>query len=132
MSVNSARRVLRRRPRPHGGRGRGLPQFPCRAAGLLGFAGGVVDRLLSKPHWHSRRAGPHTKIGISDHEVTLAQILKSRGYATAMFGKWHLGDSPQFMPLRHGFDEYFGLPMSWITGRASGNFITNLPATWPP
>jgi len=42
--------------------------------------------------------GPHSKIGISDKELTLAQILKTRGYATAIFGKWHLGDSPQFLP----------------------------------
>ncbi len=56
--------------------------------------------------------GPRSKVGISDHEMTLAQLLKQRGYATAIFGKWHLGDSPQFLPLRHGFDEYFGLPYS--------------------
>lgn len=56
--------------------------------------------------------GPRSKIGISDHERTLAQILKGRGYATAIFGKWHLGDAPQFLPTRHGFDEYFGLPYS--------------------
>jgi arylsulfatase len=56
--------------------------------------------------------GPHSKVGVSDNEMTLAQLLKQRGYATAIFGKWHLGDAPQFMPLRHGFDEYFGLPYS--------------------
>ena len=52
--------------------------------------------------------GPKSKVGLSDKETTLAQLLKSRGYATGMFGKWHLGDAPQFMPLHHGFDEYFG------------------------
>jgi arylsulfatase len=56
--------------------------------------------------------GPRSKIGISSNEVTLAQLLKQRGYATAIFGKWHLGDAPQFLPLHHGFDEYFGLPYS--------------------
>jgi arylsulfatase A len=56
--------------------------------------------------------GPRSKVGISDKEVTLAQLVKQRGYATAIFGKWHLGDSPQFLPVRHGFDEYFGLPYS--------------------
>jgi arylsulfatase len=55
---------------------------------------------------------PRTKTGISDDETTLAQLLKTQGYATAIFGKWHLGDAPRFMPLRHGFDEYFGLPVS--------------------
>jgi arylsulfatase A len=56
--------------------------------------------------------GPRSKVGISDHEVTLAELVKQRGYATAIFGKWHLGDAPQFLPVRHGFDEYFGLPYS--------------------
>jgi len=56
--------------------------------------------------------GPLAKIGISDQEVTIAQMLKPLGYATACFGKWHLGDEPQFLPTRHGFDEYFGLPYS--------------------
>ncbi len=55
---------------------------------------------------------PNSKIGISDREMTLAQLVKRRGYATAIFGKWHLGDRPEFLPTRHGFDEYFGLPYS--------------------
>jgi arylsulfatase A len=56
--------------------------------------------------------GPASKIGIHDRETTIAQMLKGRGYATAIFGKWHLGHHPQFLPTRHGFDEYFGLPYS--------------------
>jgi arylsulfatase A len=56
--------------------------------------------------------GPKSLIGISDKEMTIAQVLKQRGYATAIFGKWHLGFQPQFLPTRHGFDEYFGLPYS--------------------
>jgi arylsulfatase A len=56
--------------------------------------------------------GPHSRIGISDKEMTIAQLCKQKNYATAIFGKWHLGDSPQFLPTRHGFDEYFGLPYS--------------------
>jgi arylsulfatase A-like enzyme len=56
--------------------------------------------------------GPTAKIGISDDERTIAQVLKPRGYATAVFGKWHLGHHPRFLPTRHGFDEYFGLPYS--------------------
>ena len=55
---------------------------------------------------------PESKTGISSNEVTLAEIMKQRGYATAIFGKWHLGYQPQFLPTRHGFDEYFGLPYS--------------------
>ena len=50
--------------------------------------------------------------GISDGEMTIAEVLKPKGYATAIFGKWHLGHHPQFLPTRHGFDEYFGLPYS--------------------
>ena len=53
-----------------------------------------------------------SKTGISDQEKTIAQILKPLGYATAIYGKWHLGHRPQFLPTRHGFDDYFGLPYS--------------------
>lgn len=55
---------------------------------------------------------PNSPIGISDKEVTIAEMLKKRGYATAIFGKWHLGDAQKFLPLQHGFDEYVGLPYS--------------------
>ncbi len=44
--------------------------------------------------------------------MTLAQVLKPRGYATALYGKWHLGHLPKFLPTRHGFDDYFGIPYS--------------------
>jgi arylsulfatase A-like enzyme len=56
--------------------------------------------------------GPVAKHGISDKEMTIADVLKTRGYATAIYGKWHLGHHPQFLPTRHGFDDYFGLPYS--------------------
>jgi len=56
--------------------------------------------------------GPRAKHGISDREVTLAELLKTRGYATAVFGKWHLGHHRRFLPTRHGFDEYYGIPYS--------------------
>src|SRR5882724_5686870 len=55
---------------------------------------------------------PRSKVGISSSEMTLAELVKQRGYATAIFGKWHLGDATKFLPLHHGFDEYFGLPYS--------------------
>ena len=51
-------------------------------------------------------------IGIHEDETLLPELCKSRGYATAAFGKWHLGCFPKFMPTRHGFDEYFGIPYS--------------------
>jgi len=56
--------------------------------------------------------GPNAKIGISDREQTIAETLKPLGYATACYGKWHLGHHPKFLPRRHGFDYYFGLPYS--------------------
>jgi len=56
--------------------------------------------------------GPAAKTGINATETTVAEVLKSKGYATAVYGKWHLGDEPAFYPTGHGFDEYFGLPYS--------------------
>jgi arylsulfatase len=56
--------------------------------------------------------GPNAKNGIADSEMTLAQLMKQKGYATGMAGKWHLGRPKQFLPTHHGFDEYFGLPYS--------------------
>jgi len=50
--------------------------------------------------------------GINSNEITVAEMFQTRGYATACFGKWHLGDQPEYLPTRHGFDEYFGLPYS--------------------
>ncbi len=56
--------------------------------------------------------GPASKHGIHANEKTIADVLKARGYATAIYGKWHLGHHPPFLPTRHGFDDYFGLPYS--------------------
>src|SRR6516164_11173010 len=56
--------------------------------------------------------GPTSKDGISDQEKTIAEVLKPRDYATAIYGKWHLGHLDKFLPTRHGFDDYFGLPYS--------------------
>ena len=53
---------------------------------------------------------PTSKIGISAQELLLSQLCRQKGYATAIYGKWHLGHQPAFNPLRHGFDEFFGLP----------------------
>lgn len=56
--------------------------------------------------------GPASQIGIHADETTIAETLKTKGYATAIYGKWHLGHLPEFLPQRHGFDDYFGLPYS--------------------
>lgn len=50
--------------------------------------------------------------GLNPDETTIAEVLKQAGYATGIFGKWHLGDQPAFLPTRQGFDEFFGLPYS--------------------
>jgi len=55
---------------------------------------------------------PKSRHGIADRETTLAELLKKRGYATAIYGKWHLGHHDRFLPTRHGFDDYYGLPYS--------------------
>lgn len=58
-------------------------------------------------------------MGLNPDETTIAELLKEKGYATGMFGKWHLGDRPEFLPIKQGFDEYVGLPYSndmWPVG----------------
>ncbi|MGI9455760.1 MAG: sulfatase family protein [Aeoliella sp.] len=56
--------------------------------------------------------GPNAKVGLHPDEVTIADLCKSRGYATAVFGKWHLGHEPDFLPSQQGFDMWYGLPYS--------------------
>lgn len=55
---------------------------------------------------------PNASHGLNPSEITLAELLKSRGYATGMAGKWHLGHHDVFLPPKQGFDESFGLPYS--------------------
>lgn len=55
---------------------------------------------------------PRDRIGLNPDETTIADLLKKQGYATACIGKWHLGHHPEFLPTRHGFDEYYGIPYS--------------------
>lgn len=55
---------------------------------------------------------PWSEEGMNENEVTIAEVLKGKGYATACYGKWHLGHHKKFLPLQHGFDEYYGLPYS--------------------
>lgn len=55
---------------------------------------------------------PACPIGLNLKEHTVADLLKAQGYATMAIGKWHVGDQPEFLPTRHGFDHFFGLPYS--------------------
>lgn len=74
--------------------------------------------------------GPNAQIGLNPEEVTLAEIVKQKGYATCCIGKWHLGHHPKFLPLNQGFDEYFGLPYSndmWPFHPTAGKNFPNLP-----
>jgi arylsulfatase A-like enzyme len=68
---------------------------------------------------------PVSPRGLHTEEITIVELLKTAGYATACIGKWHLGDQPAFLPTRQGFDEYFGIPYSDdMTPRAG--------RPWPP
>jgi len=71
--------------------------------------------------------GPSDEHGIADSEVTLGELARSRGYATAIHGKWHLGWQAPFRPQRHGFDEWFGLPYS----NDMWPFHPENPQAWP-
>lgn len=70
--------------------------------------------------------GPGDKIGLNPEETTLAEVAKSKGYRTAIFGKWHLGVK-NLLPRAHGFDEFYGIPYShdmWPQNQNNPN--------WPP
>ena len=61
---------------------------------------------------HQHVLFPTSKKGLNPREHTIANHLKGQGYATACFGKWHLGYQPEVLPRAHGFDTYFGIPYS--------------------
>lgn len=56
--------------------------------------------------------GPNSQIGLAPAEMTIAELLKQKNYATAIYGKWHLGDLPPHLPTQQGFDTYYGIPYS--------------------
>src|SRR5688500_14258226 len=61
---------------------------------------------------------PGGAVGLHPNEITIAEVLKTVGYDTACLGKWHLGDQREFLPMRRGFDYYFGHTYSHDTGPA--------------
>ena len=69
--------------------------------------------------------------GLDPSEITIAELLKDQGYATGIIGKWHLGDQPEFLPTRQGFDYYYGLPYSNDMGPAEDGVKSNLGAPLP-
>ena len=97
---------------------------PSRAALMTGC---YPKRALPIPHV----LFPANAEGLSQEEVTVAEILKSVGYSTAIVGKWHLGDQPEFLPNRQGFDLHFGLPYSNDMGPAKDGIKSSLGAPLP-
>jgi arylsulfatase A len=82
---------------------------PSRAALMTGCYPKRVG--LAKGSWHAVLM-PGDWHGLHTSEITVAKLLQSEGYATKCIGKWHLGDQPEFLPTRHGFDSYLGIPYS--------------------
>lgn len=83
---------------------------PSRAGLMTGCYARRVD--LDLDHNNAWVLFPKAKKGINPQETILPEVLKKAGYSTAIIGKWHLGDQPEFLPVRHGFDYWFGLPYS--------------------
>lgn len=74
---------------------------------------------------------PENDIGLNPDEITLAELLKEQGYTTACIGKWHLGDQPEFLPRKQGFDYYYGLPYSNDMGPAADGAKSSLGTPLP-
>lgn len=91
---------------------------PSRSALMTGC---YPKRVLPIPHV----LFPAAAVGLHPEEVTIADALKTAGYATACIGKWHLGDQPDFLPTRQGFDYYFGIPYSNDMGPAADGSKSN-------
>lgn len=97
---------------------------PSRASLMTGCH---FKRVLPIPHV----LFPGNAEGLDPGEITIAELLKAKGYATGMVGKWHLGDQPEFLPTRQGFDSYFGLPYSNDMGPAEDGVKSDFGAPIP-
>ena len=88
---------------------------PSRSSLMTGSYAQRVDMHVNARPWGSTGRQvlfPKAKKGLNPNEITIAEMLKEQGYATACIGKWHLGDQPEFLPTRQGFDYYYGIPYS--------------------
>lgn len=97
---------------------------PSRAALMTGS---YPKRALPIPHV----LFPAGSVGLHSDEITIAEVLRGAGYATACIGKWHLGDQPPFLPTAQGFDYYFGIPYSNDMGPSIDGIKSNLGAPIP-
>lgn len=93
----------------------------CSPSRAMMMTGCYPKRVLPTPHV----LFPVGAIGLNPDETTVAEVLKTRGYATACIGKWHLGDQPEFLPTAQGFDHYFGIPYSNDMGTAAEGSKSN-------
>lgn len=98
---------------------------PSRAALMTGC---YPKRALPIPHV----LFPGNAVGLAPSEVTIAELLKAKGYATGIIGKWHLGDQPEFLPTRQGFDSFYGLPYSNDMGPAADGVKSDFGKPLPP
>ena len=87
---------------------------PSRGAMLTGCYPSRIGFDSFDGHWV---LFPGQGLGLNPTETTIARLLKDQGYATKIVGKWHCGDQPEFLPTRHGFDSYYGIPYSNDMGR---------------
>ncbi|MEM8671320.1 MAG: sulfatase [Planctomycetota bacterium] len=105
---------------------------PSRASLMTGCYAQRVGMHINPRDGHVLR--PVSPYGLHPNEVTVAEVLKAAGYVTTIIGKWHLGDQPEFLPTRQGFDSFFGIPysddMTEAVGKRLGDRLDgNL---WPP
>ena len=103
-------------PTPHLDRmakeGRTFTDFVVSSAVCSASRAALLTGAYHKRLGISGALGPKSKIGLNPDEVTIAELCKSKGYDTAIFGKWHLGHNPKFLPTAQGFDQYYGIPYS--------------------
>ena len=105
---------------------------PSRASLMTGCYSQRIGMHTNPRDGHVLRpVSPH---GLNPHEVTIAEVLKKRGYATTIIGKWHLGDQRELLPTRQGFDSFFGVPysddMTYEVGQRLGDRLDG--KLWPP